>query len=877
MSASRLNRPVPKILKPAVILLGLQVETATLRSLAVAAGFPVGAAFTGIALGAAIATRETWLWLLMLVLAAGSVAALYLQFRDTRNKAPVKVPETPEQRATFAAGATTTVVIPAWNESAFLGQALGSLQAQTYPYWRAIVVDDSSTDKTATIAHQFAVKDPRISIIRLRRNSGLPSARNAGLAMVETEHVLFLDADDALIPYALERRTRVLADHPNISGAAGRNVQVAQNFDYRTAQLQPVGGLTRVNLVYAAGENVFGIHDVLLRTDMVRALRGFNESMLGGGEDADFWSRAMRSGHEFLRSSAVDCIYRQKSTSMVAVGVTDHMSSLLGVLEHLWEGGPDTYEQECGRPLGGDLGSIIARAAIEQRLFRYLGMAASMGDTASMEDVRKELEARMPLVMSRDAALDSIEIGHDRTLRRRGVENAFVREQKWPETVKLVSTDLPAADIRVTRPLSNVATWAVLAENAAHVAELEAALVNVPDDQLPMLIVADSIAANQGAIARANSSSRPWQLRSVVHWTLDDAAWDLVLIPKPLSWVGEHVATVGRELGSTVRLVDFVVSELVVVEDAEFSVSAIATQVLGEIDSVAVADVAQFARPKGDVKRGSKTFNLPKKMPAFVEKSGSRGDYEGLVLPDIAKLKELKDKHRGEKCIIIGNGPSLNKTDFGLLKGVHTFGVNGIFYADDRLPEPLSYYVVEDTKVFQENTEAVLEYGKKAGRIILPTMYKSKCPDPSFITFFRMNGGFYNEGGPDQGRPRFSVDATEALYCGQSVTYINLQLAYWMGFSEVGLIGMDFSYSLPDGTVVDGIHYTSQGDDPNHFDPRYFGAGKTWKDPKLNRVGANYGLAKAMYEADGRKVVNCTVGGALEVFERVELGQFVRP
>ena len=875
MAALSLNKPVPKILKPAVILLGVPVEGATLRALFIAAGFPVGAALTGVALGAAVATRQTWLWLLMLVLAAASLVALFVQFRDRRVKAPIKVVETFEQRQNFAAGATTTVVIPAWNESAFIGQTLASLQGQSYPYWRAIVVDDASTDKTATIAHQYAVKDPRIQVIRLHRNSGLPAARNAGLALVETQHVLFLDADDALIQYALDRRTQVLRDYPNISGAAGRNMQVAQNFDWRTAPPSPPGGLTRVNLVYAAGENVFGIHDVLLRTDMVRALRGFDESMLGGGEDADFWSRAMRSGHEFLRSSAVDCIYRQKSTSMVAVGVTDHMSSLLSVLEHLWEGGPDTYEQECGRELGGDLGSIIARTAIEQRLFRYLGMAAAMGDTAAMADVRAELEQRLPLLMSRDAALDSVKIGHDRTLRRAGVENGLLREQKWPETVKMVSTDLPKPDIRVTRPLRDVPAWGVLVENAAHVAELERALADVPDANLPMLIVSDSIAANQGAIARAQRSVRPWQLRSVVHWTLDDAAWEVILVPAPLSWVGEHVATVARELGSDVQLVEYAVSAGVSVEDAEFSVAEKAKQALGEISVVPVADLARFARPSSEVQRGSRTFTLPTTMPAFVDKKGSRGDYEGLIIPDVSKLLELKDKHRGEKVVIIGNGPSLNKTDFSLLKGVHTFGVNGIFYADDRLPQPLSYYVVEDTKVFEENTDAILEYGKKAGRIILPTMYKAKCPDPSFITFFRMNGGFYNAGGPDECRPRFSVDATEALYCGQSVTYICLQLAYWMGFSEVGLIGMDFSYSLPDGTKVDGIHYTSQGDDPNHFDPRYFGAGKTWKDPKLNRVGANYSLAKAMYEADDRKVVNCTVGGALEIFDRVELGQFV--
>jgi len=95
-----------------------------------------------------------------------------------------------------------------------------------------------------------------------------------------------------------------------------------------------------------------------------------------------------------------------------------------------------------------------------------------------------------------------------------------------------------------------------------------------------------------------------------------------------------------------------------------------------------------------------------------------------------------------------------------------------------------------------------------------------------------------------------------------------------MGFSEIALIGMDFSYAVPAGTEIKGNLYTSAGDDPNHFDSRYFGAGKTWKDPKLNRVLANYALAKAIYESDGRRIVNCTVGGALEAFDRVDLAEF---
>ena len=62
------------------------------------------------------------------------------------------------------------------------------------------------------------------------------------------------------------------------------------------------------------------------------------------------------------------------------------------------------------------------------------------------------------------------------------------------------------------------------------------------------------------------------------------------------------------------------------------------------------------------------------------------------------------------------------------------------------------------------------------------------------------------------------------------------------GFSEVYLIGMDFSYSLPESTEIEGCNYTSQEDDPNHFHPDYFGKGKKWHDPQLDRVLLNYQL-----------------------------------
>jgi hypothetical protein len=140
-----------------------------------------------------------------------------------------------------------------------------------------------------------------------------------------------------------------------------------------------------------------------------------------------------------------------------------------------------------------------------------------------------------------------------------------------------------------------------------------------------------------------------------------------------------------------------------------------------------------------------------------------------------------------------------------------------------------------------------------------------------------MNTGFYAKRSPAYCVPRFSTDASQRLYSGQSVTTINLQLAYYMGFSEVVLIGMDFSYSVPGDSKVDGNHILSQGADPNHFHPDYFGAGKTWKDPKLDRVLANYDLARRMYETAGRRIVNATAGGKLELFERVDFDGLFGP
>ena len=233
------------------------------------------------------------------------------------------------------------------------------------------------------------------------------------------------------------------------------------------------------------------------------------------------------------------------------------------------------------------------------------------------------------------------------------------------------------------------------------------------------------------------------------------------------------------------------------------------------------------------------------------------------------KLKSLKDKFKGHRCFIVGNGPSLNKNDLSLIQNEKSFAVNGIFYKTKEMGYKPTFYVVEDYHVMHDNLDEINAF--EAEYLFFPKNYKHLLKGKSDNTvFFNMNTGYYQETSPNFGIPRFSTDCSRKIYCGHSVTIINLQLAYYLGFSEVYLIGMDFSYDIPDNASYDEGVIVSNSDDDNHFHPDYFGKGKKWHDPQLNKVLNSYKLAKLAYESNGRKIYNATVGGKLEVFERVE-------
>lgn len=220
--------------------------------------------------------------------------------------------------------------------------------------------------------------------------------------------------------------------------------------------------------------------------------------------------------------------------------------------------------------------------------------------------------------------------------------------------------------------------------------------------------------------------------------------------------------------------------------------------------------------------------------------------------------------HKGERVFIIGNGPSLNNCNLNLLKNEITFGVNSIYLNYENMGFYPTYYVVEDVFVAEDRSN---EINKLAGPSKFFGNYLKYCISDSEDTTW-LNVRFRYDDYPDF--PNFSRNAGRMLWTGGTVTYICLQLAYYMGFSEVYLVGFDHSYAVPSDAHVNGTEIISKSDDPNHFNPNYFGKGYRWHDPRVDRMEKAYNKAKLIFESENKKIYNATVGGKLDVFERVD-------
>ena len=219
------------------------------------------------------------------------------------------------------------------------------------------------------------------------------------------------------------------------------------------------------------------------------------------------------------------------------------------------------------------------------------------------------------------------------------------------------------------------------------------------------------------------------------------------------------------------------------------------------------------------------------------------------------RMHKYQDIHRGKRCFIIGNGPSLRQTDLTKLKGEFMFGMNRIYLLFPELDFTTTYFVSINDLVIEQCADEIAALPIPKFLAWHSHRHFQCLPDDMIFLYTTYTG------------PKFAHDMTGRIWEGATVTNVALQLAFYMGFEKVILIGVDHNFANKgeaNKTVV------STGDDPNHFSGNYFGKGFRWQLPDLDTSEIGYKKARDSYRKAGREVLDATVGGKLTIFPKVE-------
>lgn len=218
------------------------------------------------------------------------------------------------------------------------------------------------------------------------------------------------------------------------------------------------------------------------------------------------------------------------------------------------------------------------------------------------------------------------------------------------------------------------------------------------------------------------------------------------------------------------------------------------------------------------------------------------------------RLRGMHNRHHGETAILVANGPSLNRMDLSPLRHATVIGMNKIFLGFKRFHFYPRYYVAVNAKVIEQSVEQI-----KALNCVKFISKRSGDLIPENALTYHID--------TQNPAARFCHDITQGVHEGWTVTYAALQVAYFLGFKTVIIIGMDHHF---DYNGAPNEAHVLDGPDPNHFSPDYFGHGQTWDNPDLAHSEESYRIARAEFEKDGRRIIDATLDGACTIFEKAD-------
>ncbi len=251
-----------------------------------------------------------------------------------------------------------------------------------------------------------------------------------------------------------------------------------------------------------------------------------------------------------------------------------------------------------------------------------------------------------------------------------------------------------------------------------------------------------------------------------------------------------------------------------------------------------------------------------------LEQNKFEKDYLKTDFPNL--IRAYKGKYAGKRCFIIGNGPSLTAQDLDQLKEEYTFAANRIWLMYDKTEWRPTFYTCQDRQMLRGEYERIKQYPA-------PVFLGYNAIDEFGLEFDNAIAYFLDKK-PQLRRKSempFSLECDKNIVDGTTVTYSSIQLAVYMGFTEIYLLGVDnsFQYNMDRNRKITFDPTVKQ----SYFDPRYkdvynqFGQGKNKAfgvtDPEMNDM--IYSAARKMAESLNIGIYNATRGGKLEIFERI--------
>lgn len=226
------------------------------------------------------------------------------------------------------------------------------------------------------------------------------------------------------------------------------------------------------------------------------------------------------------------------------------------------------------------------------------------------------------------------------------------------------------------------------------------------------------------------------------------------------------------------------------------------------------------------------------------------------------RIKMLKGTQKGKRCFIVGNGPSLTMDQLEAIKDEDCFGANRVYKLFDKTTWRPKYYVLQDK---YDLTKGVYEKLNVEYFFVSDAYWREHGMDNQKAICYHGIRAIKQKAGTS-----FSEDCAEFIDIDSTVTYTMIQLACYMGYTEINLIGMDHVYT---NVTNEKSKIIQRNNVKNH----------AFEDENPNEVIANisfmedvYRVARGYCEAHDIKIRNATLGGALEIFERTDFWQLVR-